>query len=365
MARHAATSLASVSLLLTVAAAPALASGEARVLDATGRVLTVGNWETITLDSGPLRVENELVLSFEYRDFDGSLLADGVVPGTDDSYIDGAPALSLDPVNGRMLAAWSRASESGTRELVAQSFGPEGFEPAPRILATGVTNQTDPDLIHDRAGNAYIAWRDMDWAQRIELIALDPEGTELFRTRISTEDTVQNGAPRLGVDATGALFVAYLGLDAATGAPRLRVHAASDIGGGVIHVPSPIIELGRVSELEVTDAVPAPGPSGWQAPALEVTILGGTPVLWWITEDDLGREQMNHAIRDVEGRWNEQPLGRIALTTLGDPQAAVRDALSMIEARYRSVFSLVADEPPVLAPRPGVGLAPSLRVNRR
>ena len=365
MARTLATALGSISLLLALGATPALAAGEARVLDVEGRVLTVGNWETMRLDSGPLRVENELVLSFEYRDIDGSLIAEGFVPGTHDELVDGPPAVSLDPVNGAMLVAWSRESASGTRELVSLSFSASGFDLEPRVLATGLTNQTDSDVLHDRLGNAYVAWRDMDWAQRVELLALDPNGSELFRSRISTEETVQNGAPRLGVDATGALFVAYLGLDAATGDPQLKVHAASDTGGGVIHVPNPIIELGRVSGLPLGDAVPAPGPAGWDEPSLEVTILGGTPVLWWMTQDAFGRDVLNHAIRTGEGSWTEQPLGRIPLTTLGDSQAAVRDALAMIEARYRSVVSLVGSQPPTLSPRPRLGLNPQLGVNRR
>lgn len=365
MARALATALASVSLLASVAIPPAFASGEDRVLDASGRILTVGNWETVRLDSGTLRLENELVLSFEYRDFDGTLIAEGVVPGTDDSLVDGPPALSLNPVSGQLLAAWSRENASGTRELVVQAFGVDGFDSEPRVLASGLTNQTDPDLIHDGRGNAYLAWRDMDWAQRIELLGLDSDGNELFRSRVSTEETVQNGPPKLAVDAGGSLFVAYLGLDSTDGDPRLRVHAASDIGGGGVHVPSPIIELGRVNELAVGTAVPAPEAGGWATPALEVTILGGTPVIWWLTEDAFGREELNHAIRDPEGSWSEQPLGRIPLTTLGDSQAAVRDALEMIEARYRSVISLVGAEPPTLAPRPGLGLAPNLTVNRR
>lgn len=366
MARTIATALGSALLFALLASGSALAAGEARVLDSAGRVLTVGNWETLRLDSGPLRVENELVLSFEYRDLDGTLLAEGFVPGTDDALVDGTPALSYDAANDGILAVWSRESAAGARELVALGFDAGGFDLEPRVLASGPTNQTDPDLIHDRDGNAYVAWRDMDWAQRVEILALDPEGNELFRRRVSTDETVQNGAPRLGVDATGALFVAYLGLDAGAGnEPRLMVHAANETGGGVVHVPSPIIELGRVSELDVTLAVPAPGPSGWDAPGLEITVLGGTPVLWWLTEDQFGRQQLNHAIRNVEGSWEEQPLGRIALSSFSEQGEAVREALAMIEARYRSVVSLVPRQPPVLDPRPRLGLTPELEVNRR
>lgn len=363
MAGRTTTALSSLGLAALLAAGSALA-GEARVLDADGRVLTVGNWETLRLDSGPLRVENQDLLSFELRDFDGSLVAEGVVPGTDDERVDGTPALSLNPVTGELLAAWSRESDQGSREIVLLGRDATGFPFEPIVIASSATNQTDPDLIHDRNGNAYVAWRDMDWAQRIELAVFAPDGSERFRRRISTDETVRNGAPRLGVDATGSLFVAYLGLDANDGEPRLKVHAANATGGGVIHVPNPIIELGRVSELPVADAVPAPGPDGWNAPALEISVLGGTPVLWWLTADELGREVLNHAIRNGEGDWNEQPLGRISLPTLGDPQAAVRDALEMIEARYRTVVSLVGNEPPGREPGKQLEL-PTVGVTRR
>ena len=363
MAGRILTALGSLSLMTALAAGSAFA-GEARVLDAEGRVLTVGNWRTVRLDSGPLRVEDQNLLSYELRDPSGALMIEGVVPETDDGRIDGTPAVSLNPRTGELLIAWSRESGQGTREIVTLGFADGGFTLPVRVLAAGATNQTDPDLLHDRNGHAYLAWRDMDWSQRVVLAGLDAEGEELFRRQISTDETVQHGAPRLGVDATGSLFVAYLGLGASDGEPRLKVHAANEEGGGVIHVPNPIIELGRVSELPVVDAVPAPGPAGWDAPALEITVMGATPIIWWLTEDDLGREVLNHAIRTSEGAWTEQPLGRISLPTLGDPQAAVRDALEMIEARYRSVVSLVGTEPPGLEPGQQLNL-PGLSVNRR
>ena len=372
MARHRTLALGSAApfalfalpaLLAVPLCTPALAD-EARVLDSGGRVLSVGNWNTLRLDGGSLRIETDSVLSHELIDLDGRIISEGIVPGTLDQLTDASPALSRNPVTGDLLVVWSRESASGSRELVALDFSGEEFVGAPRVLASGATNQTDPSLIHDSRGNAYLAWRDMDWAQRIELLALDPQGEEFFRGRLSTEETVLNGAPRLGVDATGSLFVAYLGLGSGDGQPVLKVHGASDMGGGVVHVPSPIIELARVAELPVAEFVPAPSPSGWAAPSLELTVLGATPVLWWTSTDDLGREALHHAIRTGEGGWSEQSIGRITLPTIGSREQAIRRSLEMIEARYRSVISVVRTPPPGLDPGERLNL-PGLTVHRR
>lgn len=337
-----------VALALGLAAlllgGPRSAGADARVIDENGRLLTVGNWRVTFGDGGvELRVPDATRLSWELRE-GTEIVATGEIEGTADGLVDATPVLSRDPLRGTVLLAWSRLTPSGTRELVAMQFDDGAWQARTQVVvAEGTSNQLDPCLLHDAAGRAYLTWRDADLDQRIMSVILAPDLRELARKELSDGLAVQNGPPRLGVDARGGVYVAFFGTDIASGETRVFVLSTPDEGGGVIHLPNPVIELSRTTSLPVpAEGEPAQGgPETF--PALHPTVLGGTAVVWWTEPDpDTGIPVFRHLYQTTDAGWMGSELGTVVL----DPDAdnAVREALELLEARLRRVVTRFADE---------------------
>jgi hypothetical protein len=355
---------AAITLVAAAACATALAN-PARVLDDKGRVLTVGNWRTNIGDGGvPQKVLCNEVLSWELRDGQ-SVVGGGVVPGSEDALVDGQPVLSRDSFTDTILLAWSRQSQAGSREIVLQWFN-EGAWSVDVPLASASYNQVDPSVVHDGEGNARIAWRSMDWEQRVYVATIAPDGSVVAQQDLSNERSVLNGAPKLGVDACGEVFVAFLGRDTAASEPRVFVMGELSLGGGVIHVPSPVIELAQRA------SVPTPsvllGQPGAPTPDVHVEVLGGTPVIWW-TETVVMGEAPNqttqtffrHVYEDELRGWAGSELHSIDISPTAMDGGA-QEALGLLADRLRRVTSRFR----VDAPGPGAPIVrPTLDPLRR
>lgn len=339
---------------LGLAASPALA-GEARVLDDDGNVLTVGNWRFDAGDDGRiLKVPDSRTLSWELHD-GHHVIAAGTVPGSDDGLRDGTPALSRDPVSGDLLLVWSRQTNGGTRELAAMSFRGDDFDVASElVLAEGATNQRDPVVLHDAEGRPVVAWRIDDSVGRIMMLVLDRDHSELAREELSAGVSVDNGAPLLGVNAQGGIFVAFAGREPASEEPRVFVLSAGDIGGGVMHNPLPILDLIVQNDQPLSSEVqvePDDEPSALGLPRLNATVLAGTAVVWWEKRADDGSVTVSYLNETPEHGWGGSDVGAIALpATTAD---ARHEALRLIEARMRRIVARFRDETPI-ASAPGL-----------
>ena len=348
--------IAGLALVAAAAAAPSADAGDARVLDGQGRVLTVGNFSFVPADGGGLlRIEDLTTLSWELHDAD-RLVGFGRVPGSELDGVDDGAVLSRDPVQGDILLAWSRQSDGGgPREIATIRFGDEPNPDSLRIVARGTDDQLEPSLIHDEAGWAYIAWIDQADRRHVKILAISPAGGILTDRDLSTGRSTDNSAPKLGIDAFGRLFVAYLGRDEAAGDAELYVLAPYAQGGGISHVPNPLIELGLQGSL------PAPGSAGADPAAmttktdLHLTVLGGTPIGWW-TETSADHRRLFHYVAPGGRGWGDTAVRTIDLST--GTLGTVPEALELLEARFRTVVNGVAVTPrlpglPGLPGRPG------------
>ncbi len=335
------------ALTLAALLASPSSAGDARALDDHGRVLTVGNWALVTLDGGlTLRVADGRFLGWELRDQDGSLLAQGLVPGTENVGVDASPSLSRNPLTGELWLAWSRqASLQSAREIAIGRFVGDAWDAGgPTIVATDSDDQAEPTLVHDETGRAWLAWTDGLVDRTIRFMGLAADLRSLGTLSLSDGLSSRNGAPNLGIDALGGLFVAYAGTDNASGEVRLFVHSANPIRGGVSHVPNPLIELGLRATLP-SPSIGVTGPAG--APAVptrvELTVLGGTPVAWW-TENAGGElARFRYAAATTDG-WDTSIR---TIDMQGGMVTSVPDALALVEARLRRVVDQLPGGPQV------------------
>jgi hypothetical protein len=353
------------SALAILVAAGAVAE-DARVLGDEGRVLTVGPWGLMTDDFGfEVRIADDRSLGWELRDEAGTILAQGLVPGSEGPGIDASPALSRDPVTGDVLLAWSRQADAGTpREISLLTFSAatSAWDAASlRALVVDADDQVEPVVVHDASGAAWISWIDGLNSRTVRFAGLGPDGRFLGQSSLSEGVSTQNGPPSLGIDAVGRLFVAYAGTPAAGGDVTLFVLTPNPIGGGVTHVPNPFIELG------LRGTVPAPTierttpPSG-SSPTpsrVHLTVLGGTPVAWW-TESINGSPALFRYAAEGTTSWADAQVR--ALDLRSGMVASVPEALALVEARLRRVIDQApGGSVPVVPPQAGVGLGRILR----
>jgi hypothetical protein len=331
-----------LSFLACASAAPAAFAADARALDGTGRVLTVGNWTSVPTDTGfAMRVGDDRRLGWELRDAH-SVIDQGEVPGAQSDGIDSSPVLSRDPVTGDIWVAWTRRvlSPSGVSlpsQVVLVPFSGQRFqEGALIVLGDGPSNHSSPALVHDDKGYLYAAWLDEGAGGAIRVACLAPS-RELVGDRVLSQGiSTRNSDPALGIDAFGQLLVAFRGSDLVTGVRRVFVLSPYDQGGGASHVPDPILELGlRVSVPESPSGTgpAAPPPAGVPTP-LHLTVLGGTPIAWWTEGSDPGT-QLVHYVAQAEDGWHVSETRTIDLGA--GMAASLTDALEMLEARLRQV----------------------------
>jgi hypothetical protein len=356
--------LAALSLALALALGllgPAAArADESRVLDDEGRLLSVGNWRLTRDDDGStLRIEDSRSLSWELREAD-AVVGEGAVPGSVAGLVDATPALSRNPATGDILLVWSRESASGTREVVAATWRGGAFVPGePKLLASGTFNQVDPVVLHDAAGQSFVAWRDSDWRQQITLLILTQDGLELSRKDLTADLSVRNGPPHLGVDVVGQIFVAFVGEDAATAESRVFVRSAGPRGGGVLHDPLPILDLALVSSQPLPDTLADADPTVpgvLRYPALHASVLGGTPVVWWTEPGSAGTLVFRHLAQSPETGWEGARVATFVLH--GSGPDLVQQALQVLENRLRRVAVTVgtSSEVGLRLRRPGLAL---------
>lgn len=312
-------------------------AADARVLDTAGRVLTVGAFALVSADGGGLmRVEDQRILSWELHDSD-RLLAFGVVPGTEGLGTDSGAVLSRNPVSGDSWLVWSRQVAPGmAREIAWLRFDSAPDAGSLQILATGGGDQAEPTIIHDEAGWAYVAWVDVAAGRKIRSLGVTPGGGMLGVHDLSEARSTENSSPQLGIDARGQLFAAFLGIDLDSGAPALYVLAAALQGGGIQHVPNPLIELGLQATLPVPTVAAGPAGQEGAGPGIHLTVLGGTPVAWW-TRSSAGNRTLFEFVAQGNEGWTASAIQTIDLSTglLG----SVPDALALVEARLRRVIS--------------------------
>lgn len=71
--------------------------------------------------------------------------ATGVVPGTDDLFLDTDPALAVDPVRGTLVLAWSRDIGTGYAVYVSR-YGESGWSTPVRVLDEPFGGEIDPQI---------------------------------------------------------------------------------------------------------------------------------------------------------------------------------------------------------------------------
>lgn len=342
-------------------APPAAAADSAHVLDPHGWVLSVGNWRHVPRDGGLPGLEpTTAILSYEFRDSTGYAWFRGGVPGTESPLADGSPSLALSP-DGLIVLAWSRDNLSGGSDLVLAKWRNQAWalrqgelgvwEPDHFVLAEGgAAHNAEPDLVFDAEGNLYVAWRETEGTQRVRFAVLSPDVKLLHEETLSRAGATWTSPPKIALDGDGRLLVAFLSADESR-EPTLQVHSATDQGGGVIHVPNPIIELGRTETIPATlsgTALEGPEPS---LPEVNVSTFIGTPVAWWIQDDEFGLSYLAHVTRSEDGDWLAAPVGQIALGPLGGEPgtSAIDAALGMVRDRLKLAAPLVEEpEPPTI-----------------
>ena len=351
-----------LSGLAVLAVAPARAD-QARVIDDAGRVLTVGNFGVVAVDGGlTLRMPDTTVLSWELRDQD-RLVGYGIVPGAEALGTDLSPSVSRDPASHDLWVVWSRrAADCAPAEIASVRFVGDAPDAGSfTILASGQGDQLDPVVIHDNDGYAFVSWVDAGADRAVKVLGISPAGSVMGVQELSATHSRQNSAPALGVDPHGELFAAFVGRDLDNGSSKLFVLTPWSTGGGISHVPDPILELGLRTSLPtpLVGGTPAPVPDA--VPALHLSVLGGTPVAWWTersgTFGDL-TTLFRYVAMGADG-WETSDVRTLDLG--GGMVGSVDEALGLIEARLRRVlpFSGQADvsKPvlpvrPVFAPRP-------------
>ena len=357
-------------LAASLAALPAIApAADVRSLDATGRVLTVGPFLLVPTDGGGLlRVESCDVLSWELHDQD-HIAGHGVVPGTEGAALDLQPSLSRNPATGDVWLAWSRQPDLGAaREIAWLRFRADGPDPATLAsLIAGPGDQVEPSVLHDEAGNAFIAWIDESVGRRVKLLGLSPTGAALGVKDVSGTLSLANSAPRLGINAVGGVFVAYVGADSTSGEPRLYVAARSPGFGGVTHVPNPLIELGVQAALPAPTFMVAPRQIAF-TPDLRLTVLGGTAIAWWTETSADNRLLFRYVAEGSEEAggsdgWLQSSVQTIDLST--GTLGSVPDALELLEARLRRVITTAPSAGGPSLPSPGRGFTRPGLTDRR
>lgn len=358
-------SLRGFGLLLlasAVTASPALASPDARALDDQGRVLTVGNWALVTVDGGyQLRFADDRFLGWELRDGEGTLVAQGSVPGSESLGLDATPSLSRNPRTGEIWLAWSRQEGASSREIAVQRFaGADWVAGSLSVVASGAADQLEPVLVHDEAGRGWLAWIDGASSRTVKFLGLALDA-RVLGTRVLSEGSERNGPPSIGIDAMGQLFVAYAGTDASTSEDRLFILTPSPIPGGLSHLPDPIVELGvRGSVPAPMSQAPTPSTPDPLPSRVTLTVLGGTPVAWW-TETEGPVTRLRYASEGSAG-WSDATVRTVDLSS--GMVASIPDALALIEARLRRVIEQApggGSRPIVVSP----GSSLALRVLRR
>jgi hypothetical protein len=278
--------------------------------------------------------------------------------------MDASPSLSRDPISGDIWLAWSRQVEPGQPNEIAwlrfRAAGPDASSLA--TLASGAGAQVEPSVLHDEAGNAFIAFIDESSGRRVKLAGLSQAGTNLGVVDISESRSAANSSPRLGISAIGHVFVAYVGSDLASGEPSLYVAARDPRFGGVTHVPNPLVDLMRVqATLPAPTLVVQPHQVAF-TPDLRLTVLGGTAIAWWTEISSDNRLLFRYVAEGTDG-WDGSSLQTIDLST--GTLGSVPDALELLEARLRRVITTgPADASPEI-PTPGRGtVRPGLNERR-
>jgi hypothetical protein len=341
-----------LGLLGLVVAGRSLAS-DARALSDSGNLLTVGNWTLVTSSEGlDLRAADDRFLGWELRDGNGMLLAQGAVPGSDTLGVDATPALSRDPVSGDLVLVWSRQAQPGmAREIALERFGADGWVASSlQSVVSGAGDQLEPSIVHDATGTAWLAWIDGSLSRTVKFAGVSSTGRVLGTQTLSDDISVHNGAPSVGIDASGSIFVAYAGTPTNGGDVNLFVLTPNPVGGGLSHLPDPFIELG------LRGTVPAPSIGVVVDPTAPVTVpsrvsltvLGGTPVAWWTENDGQGQLARFRYAAMGERNWSDSELRTIDLHD--GVVGTIPDALALIEARLRRVIDQNPGGGPVLGP---------------
>lgn len=348
-----------LALASAVTASSAIASPDARALDDQGRILTVGNWALVTIDGGyQLRFADDRFLGWELRDGDGSLVAQGAVPGSESVGLDATPSLSRNPATGELWLAWSRQEGDASREISVQRFaGTDWVAGSLSIVAAGAADQLEPVLVHDEAGRGWLTWIDGTSSRTVKFLGLATDGRVLGTRVLSDGVSERNGPPSIGIDATGQLFVAFAGTDASTAERRLFVLTPSPIPGGLSHLPDPIVELGvRGSVPAPMSQAPTPSAPDPLPARVNLTVLGGTPVAWW-TETEGPITRLRYASEGPTG-WSDATVRTVDLSS--GMVAGIPDALALIEARLRRVLQQApgsgGSTPIVVSPGPSLVL---------
>ena len=353
-------------LALSSLLAPLAAASDARALTDDGSVLTVSNWALVTLDGGELlRIGDDRVLGWELRDGDGALLGQGLVPGTESTGVDGSPALSRSPLSGEIWLAWSRQAAPGTaREITLERFSGSGWSPGSIVtIAADTDDQLEPTLVHDESGTAWMAWIDGAADRAVRFAGIAADGRLLGTRSLSENVSRLNGAPSLGIDATGQLFVAYAGTPEQGGDVNLFVLTPNPIGGGVSHLPNPIIELGLRATMPAPSIGVVPSPNGEAVPSkVNLTVLGGTPLAWWTEVQGGTATSFHYTAQDATGHWTLADARTLDLRSGGI--ATVPEALALVEARLRRVIQQAPGSGTVVSPPISVGDFGRMQIRR-
>ena len=338
-------------------AAPARAD-QARVIDDAGRVLTVGNFGVVAVDGGlTLRMPDGDILSWELRDQD-RLVGYGIVPGAEALGEDLSPSLSRDPASHELWLVWSRRAEAGApAQIVSVRFVGDAPDASSfTVLAAGPGDQLDPSVIHDNDGYGFVTWVDAGEDRTVKVLGISPAGSPMGVQDLSTGHSRQNSSPRLGVDPHGELFAAFVGTDLGTGSNALYVLTPWATGGGISHVPDPILELGLRTSLPTPLVGGSPAPAPEAVPALHLSVLGGTPVAWWTEGGGSTFGDLTTLFRYVAMGPEGWETSDVRTLDLGAGMVgSVNEALELIEARLRRVLSFAGQTgvpKPILPVRP-------------
>ncbi|MEM7244865.1 MAG: hypothetical protein AAF533_05945 [Acidobacteriota bacterium] len=340
--KSAVTTLWTAGLLALVAtAASAIELKPARVLDDNGWMLRVAPDSTTLAGS-----TDGTQLQYKLLDRDGLPWFHGTVPGTEDDLQDRHPQLSRNPKTGHLTLVWSRERTDGLHELVLLGWAQQSWQRVPDGLGgwnpaiVELGRSSSPiaaTMLHDSGGSLHVTWVAED-SSGIHVATVDESLELLGRDILTDDDLVELGAPLMRADGAGNVFVAHLGRTA-SGTIELNVLASVQRGGGVNHLPNPVIELGRVADLD--ELLPTSMSSDdWEPlPELNISVLSGVPTIWWLENTDRGQELV-HVSRSGDS-WSELATQRLSLVSL---ELDADEALQLIEARFRQVAPWQADE---------------------
>jgi hypothetical protein len=218
---------------------------------------------------------------------------------------DGFPAMVSHPVTGALLVAWSKSTPGGF-DVVFSRFV-DGAWSVPQVVAGGVANDLDPQLVVDDAGVVHLFyWQD---------------GASPQVMRVQTADLVTWTAPQLvsepGEDACRPAAAVFQGV--------LRVaYEVHDFGFG--NTPRQVVLAREEGGSFVKEVVAITSNFGIVAP--EVHVHAGRLWVDWVDAENAEAGEVAWTRLDVQGHW--EPIRYEPFENAAERHFIVRGGVRML-----------------------------------